>query len=85
MLPVVYGVCLLVTTVSPTKTAELIEVPFGGGLLDSGRLKEPRVGWSPDSLREGSLGALRVVRRHAQACRRSIFSTVLTKQSTYTT
>ena len=26
------SVCLLVTTVSPTKTAELIEVPFGCGL-----------------------------------------------------
>ena len=44
---VMWLVCLLVTTMSCAKTAEAIEMPFGG--LDLGRFKESCIRWGPGS------------------------------------
>ena len=61
MRPTVYRrssvVCLSVgrsvTTVSPVKTAEPIEIPFGYG-PGWAQLKEPRIRWGPDPPLEGT-------------------------------
>ena len=48
------SVCLIDRTMSPSKVAELIRVPFGVGTRGP---KEPRTKWGPHSLRgRGNLG-----------------------------
>ena len=46
------SVCVLGTRVSCAKTAEAIELPFGGGAVSCG-FKEPCIRWGPDAPREG--------------------------------
>jgi len=67
-------VCVLDTTVSATKMAELIELLFGMWTLWG--WKNHALNWGTDPRREGAL--FQIIFQHAQTCPQSILSTLFT-------